>query len=67
MIDEKKEFSRMAPRVREMVMMKYYSNMFENMYQINERKKQSRALFLKRQEKAFKASGEQNLKHSRKH
>lgn len=57
----------MTPRVREMLMMKYYSNMFEEMYQNNERRKQKRASFLKRQEKAFKASGEPNLKHSRKY
>lgn len=65
MREEKKQFSNMRPETREILLMKYYSNMFENVYQSNEFWKKKRREFLKRQEKRFQATRERNYYYSK--
>ncbi len=59
MREEKKLFSNMRPETREMLLMKYYSNMYNEAFRSNEARKKKKLKFLKRQEKRFRASGEQ--------
>ena len=56
MIEEKKFFSRMKPETKEMLLLKYYSNLFVEAYQSNEARKERRKNFIERQEKRFQAS-----------
>jgi len=53
---EKRDFSTLKPEVREMLLMKYYSHKFLNIYYSNEKQKQKRKRFIDRQEKLFQAS-----------
>ena len=53
---EKKEFSKLRPETREMLLMKYYSHMFAESYKSNEYRKEKSRRFQERQERRFQAS-----------
>ncbi len=65
MKEEKKQFSNLEPETREMLMMKYYSGLFQSIYFSNEAWKEEKRKFLEEQEKRFKASRERKQYYSK--
>lgn len=55
MKQEKRDFSNLEPEVREMLLMKYYSNKFIEVYNSNENWKRKKKRFIERQERLFQA------------
>ena len=55
MKQEKRDFSNLEPEVREMLLMKYYSNKFIEIYNSNENWKRKKKRFIERQERLFQA------------
>lgn len=48
----------MAPSTKNMLLLKYYSNIYEDIYKYNEEKKERCKKYQKRREKRFKADRE---------